>query len=420
MYRSILALMVVVSATSVVTAQTPTFTRTEDVIYGRKHGVALTMDVFTPKEKANGAGVIFCVSGGWVSSHDSVNAVYYAELLKRGYVVFAVVHGSQPKFTIPEVLEDMHRAVRYIRHNAAKYNVDPERLGISGASAGGHLSLMQGNAPKAGDPKAKDPVDRQPSKVCAIACFFPPTDFLNYGKEGVIALGRGPLTGFRPPFDFRERDAKTNSWEIITDEAKRTAIGKEISPVYHVCATSAPALIIHGDKDKLVPIQQAELVVAAYKKVGVPCELVTKVGGDHGWAGIDKDIAQFADWFDKYLPAKAQATAIEHTKDAPDAIKKALAAKTAVLIDVRELKEWDAGHLQDAALLPLSKIKAGTTADELAKLMPKGKVVYLHCKAGGRCVTAAEILSKQGYDVRPLKDGYDDLVKLGFPKTEEK
>ena len=131
-------------------------------------------------------------------------------------------------------------------------------------------------------------------------------------------------------------------------------------------------------------------------------------------------MVQFADWFDKYLPAKTQSSALEHTKDSPEAVKKALAAKTAVLIDVRELKEWEAGHLQDAALFPLSKIKEGTTVEELAKLLPKGKVVYLHCRAGGRCMTAAEILVKQGYDVRPLKIGYDDLIKLGFPKAEEK
>src|SRR5262249_9528526 len=140
------------------------FTRTEDVIYGRKYGLAMTMDVFTPKEKANGKGIIWCVSGGWFSAKPGGIGLA-KEFVDRGYVVFAVVHGSQPKFTIPEVLEDMHRAVRFIRMNAKKYNVDPDKLGIAGASAGGHLSLMQGNAPKEGNPKATDPVDRQSSKV---------------------------------------------------------------------------------------------------------------------------------------------------------------------------------------------------------------------------------------------------------------
>ncbi len=276
-------------------------TRTDDVIYGRKFGLAMTMDVFTPNKKTNGKGVIFCMSGGWTSTKPGANVAIIGELIDRGYTVFAVTHGSQPKFTIPEVLEDMHRAVRFIKANARKYNVDPDKLGISGASAGGHLSLMQGTAPKAGDPDALDPVQRESSKVAAVACFFPPTDFLNYGKEGLVQLGEGTLRNFRPPFDFWERDKETNKLVVIEDPERRKAIGKQISPAYHVSKTSAPALVIHGDADKLVPIQQAELIGAKYKEVGVPFELVVKKGADHGWKGIEKDVAAFADWFDKYL-----------------------------------------------------------------------------------------------------------------------
>lgn len=112
------------------------------------------------------------------------------------------------------------------------------------------------------------------------------------------------------------------------------------------------------------------------------------------------------------------ARADEHTKDTPDQVKKALADMKAVLIDVREQKEWDAGHLKDADLLPLSNLKAGVPADELDKKLPKGKVVYLHCKSGGRCLAAADVLKGKGYDVRPLKEGYEDLLKAGFVKAE--
>jgi rhodanese-related sulfurtransferase len=113
------------------------------------------------------------------------------------------------------------------------------------------------------------------------------------------------------------------------------------------------------------------------------------------------------------------AAAQEHTKDTADQVKKAIADKKAVLIDVREQDEWDEGHLKDASLLPLSKIRAGVKKDEIDKLVPKGSIVYLHCKAGGRCLTAAESLKKQGYDARPLKDGYDALLKAGFPKADK-
>ena len=234
-----------------------------------------------------------------------MNPGFLKELLGRGYTVFAVVHGSQPKFTIPEVLEDMHRSVRYIRNHAADHGIDPQRIGITGGSAGGHLSLMQGMAGTAGDSDAKDPVDRESSRVQAVACFFPPTDFLNYGQPGENALGRGVLKNFRAPFDFVVFDKATNHFLLITDEEKVLEIGRQISPLNHVTADDPPTLIIHGDADKLVPIQQAEIIIEKLRSVGVPAELSVKKGGAHGWADLPADMTQVADWFDKYLKPAA-------------------------------------------------------------------------------------------------------------------
>jgi acetyl esterase/lipase len=296
----------------------PSYTRKEDVIYARKFGTALTLDVFQPK-KSNGVGLIFAVSGGWFSAHEAINILFVDEFLKRGYTVFAVVHGSQPKFTIPEILEDMHRAVRFIRQHAKEYGVDPDRLGMYGGSAGGHLSLMQGTAgkhaqsepnddPKTQDPKNKDPMKKKPagdainrlsSRVQAVACFFPPTDFLNYGSPGEEALGGGILKGFKAPFDFQTLEK--GSFVLVTDSAKRREIGKAISPIYHVSKDTPPTLIIHGDADKLVPIQQAEIFIARMKEVGATGSLVVRKGAGHGWVTIGKDLSLFADWFDEHL-----------------------------------------------------------------------------------------------------------------------
>jgi acetyl esterase/lipase len=293
---------------SPVVADEPSYTRSEDVIYARKFGTALTLDVFRPKEP-NGAAVIFAVSGGWFSNHDFITSPFIQPnikvLLARGYTVFPVVHGSQPRYTIPDILEDMHHAVRYIRAHAKEYHIDPDRIGITGGSAGGHLSLMQGTAGKNGDPNAKMPEERVSSRVQAVACFFPPTDFLNYGKPGENALGRGVLAAFKAPFDFQDFDKKTNSFVLITDETKRREIGRQISPIYHVSKDSAPTLILHGNADKLVPIQQAESIIAKLKEAGVPAELIVKEGAGHGWGGMDKDMKTVADWFDKYLAKKA-------------------------------------------------------------------------------------------------------------------
>ena len=113
------------------------------------------------------------------------------------------------------------------------------------------------------------------------------------------------------------------------------------------------------------------------------------------------------------LPAWSQ-----HTKDSLDTVKKAVAEKKALIVDVREKSEWDAGHLAGAKLLPLSALKENPTSVDV-KGLPKDKPIYLHCGSGKRCLVAAEILKKQGYDARALKEGYQDLVKSGFKKDEK-
>ncbi|MFO1021112.1 MAG: alpha/beta hydrolase [Planctomycetales bacterium] len=283
------------------------FTRKEDVVYGRKFGSALTLDVFTPRAKSNGVGIIFVVSGGWYSSHDDIDRYakpFIVQLAERGYTVFAVVHGSQPRYSIPEILGDLDRAVRFVRLHATEYKIDPERIGVCGASAGGHLSLMLGTTGKDGNPEATDPVERVSSRVQAVACLFPPTDFLNYGKEGENGLGRGILEGFKAPFEFREIDKRGRTITPVTDEQKILVIGRDISPVNHVSSDDAPALIIHGDKDLLVPLQQSELIVERFKMRGVPYSLVVRPGEKHGWKDYSPDIKLMGDWFDKYLVAK--------------------------------------------------------------------------------------------------------------------
>jgi rhodanese-related sulfurtransferase len=112
--------------------------------------------------------------------------------------------------------------------------------------------------------------------------------------------------------------------------------------------------------------------------------------------------------------------ALTHTKDSLDVIKENVKAGKALVIDVREQNEWDAGHLKGAILVPQSKLKDAAQLPELLKLLPKDKIIYTHCRAGGRALVCGDILKKQGYDVRPLKPGYDDLIKAGFEKAGDK
>lgn len=280
--------------TSFQAADSPGFTRTEDVIYARKFGTALTLDVLTP-EKPNGYGLLFMVSGGFYSSHDSIHPPSFKMFLDRGYTIFAVVHGSQPKFNVSEIIPDIHRAVRFVRVNAEKYGIKPDKLGIFGASAGCHLSLMMGTTGGPGKADAKDPIDRASSAVQAVAGFFPPTDFLNFRSPGDDQVGVGP-TGSQFTAAFGPRSETAESRQVY---------GKEISPIYHVSSNMPPTLIIHGDADKLVPIYQAKIFVEKAKAAGAPTvELITREGKDHGWPEMPADLEIMADWFDKHLRGK--------------------------------------------------------------------------------------------------------------------
>lgn len=281
------------------------FARQRDVIYGRKAGLALTLDVFTPTEKRNGAAVIFVVSGGFFSSPTSINPAYCQPLLRRGYTVFCVVHGSQPTFTVDQIVADIHRAVRFIRTHAAQWQIDPQRIGIAGASAGGHLSLMMGVTGGAGDPNAADAVDRASSAVQCVACFFPPTDFLNWGEAGRELLGASPhAPPYRAAFDHHRMDPQKRVFERIADEAELRRLARAVSPIYFIHAKAPPIFIIHGDKDDVVPIQQARSFVAKAKEAGAVAELSERPGAGHGWITILQDVEKLADWFDRHLAAK--------------------------------------------------------------------------------------------------------------------
>ena len=110
---------------------------------------------------------------------------------------------------------------------------------------------------------------------------------------------------------------------------------------------------------------------------------------------------------------------LTHTKDSLATVKENVKSGKAVIVDVREQEEWDAGHLKGAILLPQSKLKVEAEAAELAKKLDKSKVIYTHCRAGRRALACGEILKKQGFDVRPLKAGFDELVTAGFEKADK-
>jgi len=273
------------------------FTAIEDVVYGHKDGLALTMDVLTPQENAKGVGIVLISSGGWRSKKSNVLADeeprrkgehWVQGLLRGGYTLFITRHGSGPRYHVPEMVEDVRRAVRFVRLHAADYHVDPAHLGITSGSSGGHLALMVGLTGDDGKSDAKDVVEQQSSRVQAIVAWFPPTDLINWGKTD----GYKVIEQLRPGF-LKEIFGE------VTDVKEQL---RSISPIYAVTKDDPPVLLIHGDKDLTVPLQQSEILKAKCEEVGLPVELVVKPGGGHTWwPGILDQYQPVNSWFDRYL-----------------------------------------------------------------------------------------------------------------------
>lgn len=269
------------------------FTREPDIVYGRKDGMALTLDAFQPTMDKNGAGILLIVSSGWGSSQSAINTRWVSRYTKRGYTVFAVVHSSAPRYTIPEIIPDIHRAARFVRSQAKRFGIDPQRLGATGASAGGHLSLILATQGGPGQKGSKDPVDSEDSSIQGAAVFFPPTDFNNFVGPSVNALDESVLKNYRKVIGA-----------IPESVEERDALGRNISPVYSVSSRSAPSLIFHGDKDFYVLLHQSQSFVEACRKYGVKSELVVRKGAGHGWETMPEDIERCVDWFDEVLKQK--------------------------------------------------------------------------------------------------------------------
>ena len=234
------------------------YTQQENIVYGHKDGLGLLMDVFTPR-KQNGAGVIWTVSGGMNSSRRAIPRITkfpgFRALLDKGYTVFAVMHGSQPRFALEEIVKDMPKAVRHIRFHAKRYGIDGDRLGVTGRSSGGQLSLYLATAAEGANPNAKQPIDRVSSRVQAAVAYFPGTDMVHFGKRDTTILEHFRSRGMKADatFDFHKWSPETSRFERVTDRREQLKFYRDLSPITHITPDDPPVLIIHGTDDKIVP-----------------------------------------------------------------------------------------------------------------------------------------------------------------------
>ena len=271
----------------------PAYERVDGVPYGERNGKPLTMDIIRPKNP-NGLAVAFMVSGGWKSkAAGETEAWLMAPLLRRGYTIFAICHISQPDSLVPEIIEDVARGIRTIRHRASEYGIDPNRIGVTGGSAGGHLSLMLATRGKEPNPEPKDDIDRESAAVQAVAIFYPVTDLLNLDGSTEDLGDGGPPKSFVKAFG---PDAQ--------DKEKWRQIGRDASPIYFVDQELPPTLIYHGDADTLVPLKQSERFREVAAQYNRDVKIVVHKGGNHGWASMVWDIRAFGAWFDQHLRAQ--------------------------------------------------------------------------------------------------------------------
>jgi acetyl esterase/lipase len=247
-----------------------------DVVYGHKDGMALVYSVLQP-ENANGAAIVFMVSGGWYSrwSEPAIYENMFSDMLESGFTVIPVHHGSAPRYHVPDAYADVSRAIRHIKMNADSLGIDASRIGVTGGSAGGHLSLMIGMDSDSGLNGNQDPIMRAANDVAAVVAYFPPVDLREIA---------GPNDRF-PALNFD------------TDKAAA------ISPILHADAGDPPTLLVHGDADDLVNISASITMYAEFQKQNVESDFITIPGGQHGFRGDNATIANKArlEWFKKYL-----------------------------------------------------------------------------------------------------------------------
>ena len=199
------------------------------------------------------------------------SGMYVPSLLQAGYTVFAVTHRATPTFRYPAQIEDLQRAVRFIRHNASRFGIDAARIGGAGGSSGAHLVSLLATMDGSGDAADPDPVNRESAKLQCAFARAAPTDLFQMGP-GLGAPLVAMLLGAR--IDDTSRRGR-----------RRYKAAWAASPINYVTADDPPMLLVHGDADRTVPFHQSEIMEAALKKVNVPVKLI-RIGGCRSRPGL--------------------------------------------------------------------------------------------------------------------------------------
>ena len=237
-----------------------------DVTYGKVGEIELKLDIYFPR-KTDGKPLpvaVYVHGGGWRNGDKAqgAGAMAIPELVKRGYLVCSINYRLAPEFKFPAQIEDTKCAIRYLRAHAKEYNLDPERIGVWGGSAGGHLAALLGTSDASSGLEGKGGWAEQSSRVQAVVDMFGPADLTVEFAGGNSQVGKNVFGA-----------------SSIKDEVLKRA-----SPVTYVSKDDPPFLILHGDQDRLVPLSQSEKLHERLKAAGVSSTLVVVKNAAHGFA----------------------------------------------------------------------------------------------------------------------------------------
>jgi acetyl esterase/lipase len=266
----------------------------ENVTYGKAGDTELKLDLARPAGDGPFPAIVFIHGGGWSGGNRQAYRAQIREAATRGYfaatISYRLMQFDQAKKEtttatpiFPAQIHDAKAAIRWVRSNAEKYHVDPDRIGVTGGSAGGHLSLLVGLTDPASNLEGESGNPDQSSRVQAVVNVFGPTDMAScYEKSSVAWIFRLFMGG-------------------TPDEAAQQY--KAASPLTYVSKDDPPVLTLHGDQDALVPVEQAKVLDDKMKAAGASHTLMVFEGQGHGFGGEHGKKAWDATWafFDRHL-----------------------------------------------------------------------------------------------------------------------
>lgn len=278
-----------------------------DLVYVEGGHERNKLDLYLPEKAAGPLPLIIWVhGGGWQNGSKDGCPPLRAGYVAQGYAVASINYRLSGHAVFPAQIDDCKAAIRWLRAHAKEYSLDPQRFGVWGSSAGGHLVALIGTS---GDVKAFDVGANldQSSRVQAVCDYYGPTDFTVFVTT--------------PGYESHATDASPEAKLIGGSVMQNKDKAARVNPITYVTKDDPPFLIVHGDKDPTVPINQSQLLFDALKKTEVSAHFHTIHGAGHGGPGfagqnIDEMVSQFFAERLKSISAKAEALTTESTADA--------------------------------------------------------------------------------------------------------